>query len=271
MGSSSSAQSSGVSQPSSRATRGPAKVLCLHGAGSNRREFSDQLAPVDAAMNALGGGPELVFLNGPLDAKGLPNEIDGKVPPEGGDFESKFGGEGQWRFTTGGHWRYWSTDQNEAYGGSEELETWFIRVSKEHGPFLGVMGFGEGGAAASLLAGLARPGRVWPNKLPTLQCLVSLSTAQLWRLDQKSRAQELLKSHGELPVMSLHIIGEEDKLKHHMEETRQLFKNPIVRYHKEGHRPLPGDEEDAETLAKQIAAFIRFQASTHAFIPAEIR
>jgi aryl carrier-like protein len=177
------------------------KALCLHGFRSNRDAMSAATAPY---LSAVSGVVEWIFLNAPRQASG---PADPKIPV-GEAFE--WWGQRGGPFETG-----WL---GPTFDGLEET----LPTVKRMAP-VGVVGFSQGGAVASLLecAWVALFSAVTP---PGLQ--------------RRS-------------TPSFHCYDPSEEYAEQMDEVAKHFSNKEVYLHKAGHT-IPKDEE----LVRKFVAFI---------------
>ena len=135
------------------------KILMLHGFTQNGRLFEIKTkalkkslekhfpsAPKQGYLQQYPGGLELHYPTAPirLDIHDIPGfEVDGeKENPE-----------------AYGWWRRKGDAEPFVYAGMEDGLARMAEDLKEHGPFDGVLGFSQGGAAAGMLASLLEPAR----------------------------------------------------------------------------------------------------------------
>ncbi|GAB4813758.1 hypothetical protein N2152v2_000804 [Parachlorella kessleri] len=142
----------------------------------------------------------------------------------------------------GPYYEWWNAHKDEAgegwlYEGYEKTITLLQDVVRLHGPFDGVMGFSQGAAVASLLAGMQRSGRLLKDQ-PLLRFCVLFAGIKIrskvrgdeGEVDCISEIYEGMRS-----CPSLHIIGARDPIKRMTNDLIASFDNPVVIDHVKGH------------------------------------
>lgn len=230
------------------------RIVCLHGTACGERIFKTQLAKLVAVAK---GKMELLFVEGPV------------------------------RITSGPAWetmqKYFPGQTNAAY---DEVSlddkgwrvyrdprgalAWLQEQLEALAPIDGVLGFSQGANFATMLAAQASTGVGVP-----LGCCVLLSP------NAPGYAAQLPDLFGdELQVPALVVYGEQEGFGAGMEavfdaakangaftlDTRAnsapaeiaaaLFADAELEMHKEGHRPLPGDRQQAQAVVNRVIEFI---------------
>ena len=103
------------------------KILALHGVAQSGPVFARKISTITATLTAI--GYEFVFLTGPCDITGTAYTQARQSDWKEGDLEQS----------------WWETDdENERHTGIERaMQIWGDAI-KEHGPFVGALGFSQG-------------------------------------------------------------------------------------------------------------------------------
>merc|ERR1719330_425726 len=145
------------------------------------------------------------------------------------------------------------------YSKVEETLAWLQLQIKKHGPFAGVLGFGDGANFAAMLAAqaVAKQGR-------PLTFVILLSPSEPFYTEQ---LPELFSSRLEIPALL--VWGKKETLQ--LEEgiefaVANLFQKVAVATHPDGCQPMPFDGVEQELLSDRIIKFVQSQTSerTHA-------
>lgn len=182
----------------------PARMLCLHGQGSNNDITALQLAGLEAQGKVM-----CDVLSGPHVC---------------GPLESAFTSLSESEF-----YSWWRTDDDLRASLVGVLE--FIDA---YGPYDGLYGFSQG---ANLVAALSAPGvaetlgfrRTW--NFVVCACGVDIGNAAVARLVRDGEPFE----NGALALPSFHVIGRKDSCKPMSLALAQCFRHPSIVYHDGGH------------------------------------
>ncbi|MCJ1381477.1 hypothetical protein MMC17_004588 [Xylographa soralifera] len=125
------------------------KILMLHGFTQSGPRFHDKTRALEKALIKAFPSSTLHYPTGPLPLR--PADVPGFVPTsqENGD-EQETDSFAWWRRQSGDSPLYSGMDQ-----GLEKI----AKTIRQEGPFDGVIGFSQGGAAAAIVASLLEPGR----------------------------------------------------------------------------------------------------------------
>ncbi|KAF1816661.1 hypothetical protein P152DRAFT_454892 [Eremomyces bilateralis CBS 781.70] len=120
----------------------PQKILALHGVAQSGRVFERRMATIVETLSPL--RYEFVFLTAPCDISGTAYIQARQADWQEGDEERS----------------WWETDDDakEHSGIDQAMELWGATL-REKGPFVGVVGFSQGGCAAASLAAMLEPSR----------------------------------------------------------------------------------------------------------------
>ncbi|KAF2100298.1 hypothetical protein NA57DRAFT_73908 [Rhizodiscina lignyota] len=142
------------------------KILALHGVGQSGVMFRRRTATIVDTLSPL--GYEFVFITGPCDIAGTAYIHARQEDWKPGDDERS----------------WWETDEvGQRHVGIEAAMEIWGKALKEHGPFVGALGFSQGGCSAASLAAMLEPSRrshpltqkYLPSWHPPLEFLVTFS------------------------------------------------------------------------------------------------
>lgn len=145
-------------------------------------------------------------------------------------------------FFEGPYFEWWNAHKSQ--DGSWSYDNWdkslsFIQdVCRLHGPFDGVIGFSQGGAAAALLVAMQRSGLALQDQ-PRFRFCICFAGIRV----RDAKLDDCF-DHALRGVPSLHIIGDKDPVKRLTNALIASFDRPVVITHPKGHviPSLTGDE-----------------------------
>ncbi|KAI4929294.1 uncharacterized protein J4E92_004958 [Alternaria infectoria] len=137
----------------------PIKLLMLHGYTQSGSLFQAKTGALRKTLQkAFPKGIELVYPTAPIRLTPADESfLAGNTSKDGEGKDAKDGEEQEidaWAW-----WRRKGTGEPYTYEGMEQGLERIASVLKEQGPFDGVVGFSQGGAAAAMVASLLEPGR----------------------------------------------------------------------------------------------------------------
>jgi len=137
----------------------PIKLLMLHGYTQSGSLFQAKTGALRKTLQkAFPKGIELVYPTAPIRLTPADESfLAGNTSKDGEGKDTKDGEEQEidaWAW-----WRRKGTGEPYTYEGMEQGLERIASVLKEQGPFDGVVGFSQGGAAAAMVASLLEPGR----------------------------------------------------------------------------------------------------------------
>jgi len=209
------------------------KILCLHGYSQSGTKLALQMRKI---RKALEGSAELVFLTAPHemsieDTKNFYQFMDLHDLPIGDNH------------------RWWnSINDGKEYLGVEESLGLVKNAFANNGPFVGVLGFSQGGSVATLLAGLNYKAMQngTENSYP-FKFLVNVAGF--------CPRSEAYKPLFEKPLQfpSMHVVGDKDRVQSisGIGVSASKFVDPVIFRHPGGH-DMPKDEEHIQKLAFAI-------------------
>ncbi|CCU99871.1 unnamed protein product [Malassezia sympodialis ATCC 42132] len=130
------------------------RVLLLHGYAMNQFSFRKRLMALQKECKDIA---EFVFANGPHHVQAFPNAANPDPPPPSPDdpLEKQP--------------RAWWMSREEGYVGWESAIQSLAQLSREQGPFDGVLGFSQGGTAAAVVAASIEHPELLPENLEAIQ------------------------------------------------------------------------------------------------------
>jgi hypothetical protein len=165
-------------------------------------------------LNSIGDLVDLFFVD-------APNLASGPIPDDVAPFFK------------GPYYEWWNAEKDEETG-RWNYNNWLTSLAhiedicRLHGPFDGVMGFSQGGAAVALLVGLQRTGRALKTQ-PMLGFCICFAGIRV-RDPHLDGCFNALQN-----VPSVHVIGDKDPVKRMTNMLIESFDNPIVINHPKGH------------------------------------
>lgn len=212
---------------SKRDNRLPARVLCLHGSGSNSDVTSVQLF-------ALGAAERFVV-----------DTLSGPVPAAPADAAFAMLSDGKF-------YSWWDGGPDGSADGALAGVLAFIA---RHGPYDGLYGFSQGANLAAILSapGIAEHfGHEVSWSFVVCACGVDASNAAAREILYGGAAAERAAAEGDddpfgpgaAKVPSLHLIGRKDGYRASSLRAAQCFRSPTVCYHDEGHELPPSLARD---------------------------
>jgi len=142
------------------------KILALHGVAQSGPVFAKRISAIVNTLTPL--GYDFVFISGPCDITDTPYIIARQEDWKPGDLERS----------------WWETDDGAGtHAGVETAMELWGKALKEHGPFVGALGFSQGGCAAASIAAMLEPCRrdhglvkkYFPSWHPPLDFLIMFS------------------------------------------------------------------------------------------------
>lgn len=207
------------------------KLLLMHGYVQNAEVFSSRTSNLRSkALKVAGQGKlEFTFAESPL-----------KVHASLASEDSNLDGRGWYnpREAIDGNSSVRPVDSSSYVGWEEPLDN-LRSLTREQGPFMGLLAFSQGGVLAAVLLSEMRS-----------QMRFGIFVSCFCPLDPAVRALIQADEHEPIDVPTLHVIGNADPF---VKEERsiqlaKLFKNPVVVTHDGGHIMIPkelfGDVKD---------------------------
>ena len=185
-------------------------------------------------LDALSDLIDITFVDAPNPASGpIPEDVASFFPPP--------------------YYEWWNAsrtpDGTWSYEHADTSLTFINDIVKLHGPFDGLMGFSQGAAVASLLAGMQKQGKALPGH-PPLQFLICFAGIRV----RDPRLEQYYEALGNVPAV--HVIGDKDPVKLMTNHLIEAFNSPLVISHPRGH-VVPGLQGD--DLAR-LRAFLEARA-----------
>lgn len=139
----------------------PIKVLMLHGYTQSGPLFQAKTGALRKTLQkAFPSGIELVYPTAPIRLTPADESfLAGSTGKDGGDSNASREEDGDQAIDAWAWWRRKGTGEPYTYEGIEQGLAHIASVLKDQGPFDGVIGFSQGGAAAAMLASLLEPNR----------------------------------------------------------------------------------------------------------------
>lgn len=196
------------------------RILALHSFRTNAAIFEKQLR-LAGLLKEIENVAEVTFIDAPNKASGpIPEDVASSFPNM--DYFEWWNAEKD----SAGRWRY--ENAQESLDKVDE-------ISKQCGPFDGIMGFSQGAALAALLAGMQQRSQKSESvaavlaSQPPLRFVICFAGIKV-----RDPALEIYyKELGSLP--SIHVIGDKDPIKFLNNKLVECFERPVLVKHDRGH------------------------------------
>eukprot|EP00890_Picochlorum_soloecismus_P004374 jgi/Picsp_1/4938/NSC_02302-R1_protein len=230
------------------------RILALHSFRTNASIFEKQLR-LSGLLREIENAADVTFIDAPNKASGpIPEDVASNFPNM--DYFEWWNAERD----SAGRWRY--ENAQESLDKVDE-------ISRQCGPFDGIMGFSQGAALAALLAGMQQRSKLAASSgtsteverksaavlanQPSLRFVICFAGI-------KVRDPALEKYYDELGSLpSIHVVGDKDPIKYLNNKLVECFERPVVVYHDRGH-VVP------RLTGTKLDEFRRFLYSHHQYI-----
>ncbi|KAI3961782.1 hypothetical protein MKW92_037629 [Papaver armeniacum] len=204
--------------------RNPPRVLCLHGFRTSGEILKKQLLTKwpESAVKKL----DLVFVDAPFPCTGK-SDVEGFFDPP--------------------YYEWYQFDKETTeYRNFDECLEYVEDVMMKQGPFDGLLGFSQGGILSAGLPGLQSKGLAL-MKVPKIKFVIIIGGAMF---QSPAIAEKAYSPSSPVQSPSLHFLGEKDFMRRYGEKLLELFVEPVVIHHPNGHIIPSLGEKGLETMFK---------------------
>ncbi|KAI3833500.1 hypothetical protein MKW98_024499 [Papaver atlanticum] len=217
--------------------RKPPRVLCLHGFRTSGEILKKQMLPKwpESVVKKL----DLVFVDAPFPCTGK-SDVEGFYDPP--------------------YYEWYQFDKETTeYRNFDECLEYVEDIMIKQGPFDGLLGFSQGGILSAGLPGLQSKGLAL-TKVPKIKFVIIIGGAMF---QSPAIADKAYSPSSPVQCPSLHFIGEKDFMRRYGEKLLELFVEPVVIRHPDGHIIPSLDDNGLEMMFKFLEKIDQLTNGAH--------